>query len=165
MQVVTQKRLKELLVYSRLTGVFTRRRTTQWYKKGDVAGRLHHSGGIDISIDNVRYASSNLAWLYVTGKWPKEILDHENHKRSDNSFKNLKEKSQLYNSRNRSLNKNNTSGFTGVVKAKYCKGWVSQIRVSYKYIYLGFFKYKKDAVAARKAANVKYGFHKNHGRK
>ena len=33
-----------------------------------------------------------------------------------------------------------------------------------KQIHLGYFDDKKDAIAARKAAEVKYGFHKNHGR-
>jgi len=32
-----------------------------------------------------------------------------------------------------------------------------------KAVHLGFFDDKDDAIAARKAANIKYGFHANHG--
>ena len=43
--------------------------------------------------------------------------------------------------------------------------WQAQIKVKHGLKYLGIFTEKSDAIAARKAAEAKYGFHENHGRK
>jgi hypothetical protein len=49
----------------------------------------------------------------------------------------------------------------------WCEGkqtWLADIRVGHKTISLGRFSSKTDATIARKMAEFKYGFHKNHGR-
>lgn len=58
----------------------------------------------------------------------------------------------------------NKSGFTGVNWHKRDEIWNVNIRVSNKSIHIGYFKDKQDAIDARKKANIKYGFHKNHGK-
>lgn len=50
------------------------------------------------------------------------------------------------------------SGVTGVRWYPTRKRWGASIRVDGKQIYLGFFVEMTDAIAARQAANVKYGF-------
>jgi len=42
--------------------------------------------------------------------------------------------------------------------------WRASISVANRQRYLGTFDYLAEAVEARKAAEVKYGFHPNHGR-
>jgi hypothetical protein len=37
--------------------------------------------------------------------------------------------------------------------------------IDYKYIHLGLFADKSDAIAARKQSESKYGYHPNHGKK
>lgn len=56
---------------------------------------------------------------------------------------------------NRRMNKNNTSGVTGVSKTP-SGSWASVVWVNYKNIYLGTFDNFDDAVSARKEAEVKY---------
>jgi len=103
-----------------------------------------------------------LIWRYKTGKFPKHQIDHIDHNRNNNVFSNLREVSNQDNAKNSSKNKNNTSGTVGVSKGKRGK-WRAHIKVDYKYISLGEHINIEDAIIARKKAEVKYKFHKNHG--
>lgn len=99
----------------------------------------------------------------MTGKDP-ESLDHINGNRSDNRWENLREASPLENQRNRKLNANNRSGKSGVCFVKNSQKWRAQIKVESKMIFLGDFRELGDAVEARGAGELKYLFHKNHGK-
>lgn len=63
------------------------------------------------------------------------------------------------------LTDRNKSGTIGVYYIKRLDKWGSQIKVDGKIIWLGSFIDKDEAVLARKQAEIKYGFHKNHGGK
>lgn len=96
----------------------------------------------------------------------KLTVDHINHKRSDNRMANLRDVSQATQSHNQSKRKDNKSGHCGVLERKGKRGstWIATIRKG-KRIYLGSFKTLAKAIAVRKAAEVKYGFHPLHGAK
>lgn len=114
---LTQKELKKKLKYNPRTGIFTWITNDRF--KGKKAGTLLISKGyIVICINGKRYYAHRLAWLYVTGKWPKEVIDHKNLKRNDNRFKNLREATNAENLRNGSISKNNTTGIKGIHKNK-----------------------------------------------
>lgn len=107
-----------------------------------------------------------LIWLYMTGEWPKGEIDHINGDRSDNRWCNLRDVSHKENSINLKLSKRNTSGTIGVSFNKREKSWIANIQNKEgKQTYLGTFKTKEMAVAARKAAEIEFGYHPNHGRK
>lgn len=105
-----------------------------------------------------------LAWLYCFAEFPDGHLDHINHDRSDNRLDNLREVTYLENQRNRTRSKNNTSGTTGVYWSADRNRWRVSISINNKTKHLGSHINKEDAVAAREAANIKYGFHENHGK-
>lgn len=87
-----------------------------------------------------------------------DIIDHVNGDPLDNRFKNLRKCTVSQNAKNRSINKNNTSGYKGVVwHLQVCK-WQSRIYVDGKWKSLGIFDDKmKAAKAYNKAAKVHYG--------
>lgn len=138
--ILTQDRLKELLSYDHETGVFTwrvnRGRTA---KAGDVAGRLHHLAYRGIKIDGVEYRAHRLAWLYAHGKWPTKQTDHRNGIRDDNRLDNLRECTNAENQQNRIVQRNSTSGFTGVSWSKKDKKWQAKIKKDRKNYWLGLF--------------------------
>jgi len=161
---LTHQELKELLHYDPETGVFTRIiRSGSRVKIGDTAGGLDKYGYIIISVGGKSYKSHRLAWLYITEKWPKDQIDHINHIRNDNRFKNLREVTHQENHKNQSMQKNNTSGCTGVYYYKPTNKWVVRIKVDGKNKNLGYYESFNDAVEVRKKAEVELDFHNNHG--
>ena len=103
--MITQKRLKEVLDYDPCSGLFTRKCKSkkQPFGKGSqkdigsVCGTQDAKGYIGISIDGKRYAAHRLAWLYVTGCWPSDQIDHINRVKSDNRACNIRDVPQLIN--------------------------------------------------------------------
>ena len=81
-------------------------------------------------------------------------VDHIGHRPYDNRKKYLRICSNTENQHNKGINKNNTSGFTGI-NEQHGK-WRAYIWRNSKYIHLGMFDNKEDAIAARKAAEEKY---------
>ena len=161
--MLTQERLKELLHYDPEAGLFTWLVSSgNGVKVGDIAGSFSH-GYIQIRVKGKLHQAHRLVWLYMSGVWPKDQIDHINHIRDDNRIVNLREATHRENGRNRSMKSNNKSGVTGVHRYEQRKKWVAQIKVDDKLIYLGCFTDKFEAVCARKSAENKFGFHPNHG--
>ena len=161
--IITQKRLKKLLNYDPDTGIFVWLVSRKGVRVNAVAGTLQH-GYIVISIDYKLYRAHRLAFLYMTGKFPVNQVDHDNRVRSDNRWKNLNSATNTTNHKNMPMQRNNTSGYVGVSWSKQSGKWHVYIWVSGKRIHLGFFINKSNAIKARKSAEVKYGFHINHGK-
>jgi len=162
--MLTQKVLKEFLHYSPETGLFTRaKQSSSNAKVGDIAGGQDGRGYIQIGIKGKRYKAHRLAFLYMKGRFPRDQVDHEDRNRINNKWDNLREVSNQENCRNRGIQSNNNSGFHGVYWYKAGKKWHAQIQVSGKTYHLGYFKDIGDAIEARSLANIKYGFHENHG--
>lgn len=57
---------------------------------------------------------------------------------------------------NRPLRSHNTSGITGVSLHKQTNKWRAYIEYDQKYIHLGLFDTKEEAIKARKLAEIKY---------
>lgn len=125
-------------------------RNSEGYRHGRILGRS--------------YKAHRVIWAMVHGEWPVKQLDHVNGVRDDNRIKKLRQVTKAENSKNLKRPSNNNSGVMGVCWVKRCEKWRSQIQVKGKNKFLGYFTDFNEAVAARKAAEVKYGFHKNHGR-
>ena len=49
------------------------------------------TGHIRICIMRVKYLAHRLAWLYVTGSWPSQDIDHIDGDPTNNRFANLRE--------------------------------------------------------------------------
>ena len=154
---LTAEKLREFLHYEPETGIFTRKvSTARRVKAGDVAGCPDGRGYLLIQAQSRLYRAHRLAWLYVYGTWPTDQIDHINRIRTDNRISNLREVSHKQNGQNRSKPSNNTSGYTGVRWYKRISKWVAQIRHNYKHIYLGCYNTIEEAIAARKAGELKY---------
>ncbi len=166
--MITQERLQELLHYNPDTGVFTWKvRTSNSVHVGDIAGnRFTKADGksyLQIQIDYKLYKAHRLAWLYTHGQFPEGEMDHINGDGTDNRLINLRDVTSSENSRNRRLQSNNASGTCGVSWYESRRKWRAEIRADSKRLHLGLFENIQDAIAARKAAERKHGYHPNHG--
>jgi len=87
--MLTQKRLREVLNYDPVTGIFT---FAKGKRKGRIAGTSHDSRGfLNVQFDNQRHLLHRLAWLWMTGTMPRWSVEHINGDRTDNRWKNLRE--------------------------------------------------------------------------
>lgn len=161
---ITHADLKKVLSYDAETGNFTWKIVKQGMQKNMKAGAQKSNGYIKICINKIQYHAHRLAWLYMTGEWPKKELDHINGVRSDNKWKNLREVTRTENNMNQKISSANTSGYIGVHWAKREQKWNAYIKKNRKRKHLGYFDNYEEAVAARKKAEKEYGFHANHGR-
>ena len=166
--MLTQERLKGLLDYDPETGVFTWR--DSWSSRacvGSQAGQKRTGAlgktYIRLGIDGGSYLAHRLAFLWMEGTLPEEQTDHEDGDGTNNRWSNLKRVNHQQNGRNQRRTKSNISGVTGVYWHKKAQKWTAQIKVDGRPCYLGLFASKEDAIAARKAAELEYNFHPNHG--
>lgn len=149
--------LESLFDYCADSGVLTR------IKSGKEIRSNLRGGYMRVTINGESYYAHRICWKLFYDREPDQI-DHIDGDGSNNKITSLREADQKENMRNRCLNKNNTSGVTGVSLGVNPKKWVAQIRVNKKQIHLGSFDNKEEAVKARKEAEIEYGYHENHGR-
>lgn len=153
---LTQGELRSLLHYDPETGVFRWVKPVGNIKAGSVAGTIHHLGYRDIQIAGRKYSAHRLAWLYMTGEWPAEEIDHRNTVPGDDRWENLREATCTQNNRNSRKRRSNTSGVKGVTWNVKDRRWRAQIRVDRRVIYLGNFADVSAAAAAYAAASERY---------
>lgn len=96
------------------------------------------------------YKASRVAWLMVTGDWPKAQIDHINRNRLDDSFMNLREATNSENCCNRNVRIDNAVGISGI----YVRNgrFVVSITKDGKKIFTRRFLTLDDAAKARVAA-------------
>lgn len=143
---ITANRVRELLDYDPLTGVFV------WKvhkgggapSNGDPAGSRMSSGQINLGIDGTRYLAHRIAWLHYYGVWPTKIIDHINGDNSDNRIANLREASHVVNGLNAKRKKNATTKYCGVDFHKRRQQWRSRLSGNH----LGWFPNEEQAYAA-----------------
>jgi hypothetical protein len=144
---LTAARLRELLNYDPETGIFTRRVDVHGgrYKAGDVVGNINR-GYVETSVDRQTYCAHRLAFLYMTGEWPKHYVDHRNLVRSDNRWANLREATPRLNQENKiKANAGNRSGYLGVTKQSTGHTFMAKIKSMGVERYLGNFKTAEEA--------------------
>lgn len=176
-RVVTAEVVKALLDYDGDTGTLTWKfRGREWFPTalsqhtfntrfaGKEAGRVNPSNGYhETSLFYRLYKSHRLIWLWMTGAWPEDFIDHINHDKGDNRWANLRAATKDENVKNVPLRADNITGIPGVSQYPKSGKWYSRIKSGGRVIHLGQFDSFEKAVIARKAAEMALGFHPNHG--
>jgi HNH endonuclease len=115
--MLTHERLRELLHYNPKTGLFRRLKSCNYNNalKGVIAGLSKNGERVAIAIDGKHYRAHRLAWFYMTGKWPKGVIDHRDGNQANNRFSNLRDVSRKLNQQNmRRAHQDNKTGYLGV---------------------------------------------------
>lgn len=150
---LTAERLREVLDYDPETGAFTWKVMLAYRAKvGAVAGWSGDDGRITITINNTYYKAHRLAWLYMTGRWPEQDIDHRDLDASNNRWNNLREATPAQNLWNTGAHRNNKTGYKGVFLVVSSGRYRAAIRVAGKTLHLGCFMSAEMAHAAYAAA-------------
>ncbi len=146
---LTATECRKVLHYNPETGIFTRLiSATNSVKIGDVAGSRNSCQYIAITINGKKHQAHRLAWLYMTGEWPKHFIDHKDTCRSNNIWTNLREATHQQNKQNAPIRRDNKSGFKGVCWLRPHKKWRARIKANGREIHLGYFNTREAAHAA-----------------
>ena len=156
--MITCKEVRRRLCYDAKRGIFWLRKGTSGHAAGSYCGILRKDSYRYIKLNQYEYLEHRLAWLYIKGYFPETDIDHENRKKWDNRFKNLREASRSCNMRNTPNRKDNKSGIKGVSWCKTRQGWVATIFGNGKLVNLGRFQSKIEAACHRLAAEQCLGW-------
>jgi len=160
---MTREYLRSLLSYDPETGVFRWISRGHKLAPGSVAGALQTNGYRYVKVDGRLHKMHRLAFLFQGMPLPEEV-DHINGQRDDNRWLNLRGVSRATNLKNKAKYKNGKSPMTRVAWSAEHGKWQAYINHDKRRIHLGRFASLDDAMAARSAANERYGYHANHGR-
>lgn len=147
--MLDQATLKTYLHYDPDTGVFTRLRVNgaRWQSLvGKPIIKPKRDGYLYASVEGHEYLLHRLAWLYMTGSFPKDMVDHRNRNRSDNRWSNLREATPTQQGANVTAHrwKTSKSGVRGVHAAESGR-WVVHIKIDGKVRHMGTFDTIEEA--------------------
>lgn len=150
---LTYERAIEIFRCDAESGVLERKlKSGRWKVCGD---KPNKEGYGQVKVDGKVYRSHRLIWILVHGSWP-EFIDHKDRDRMNNKISNLRSVTKSENEHNREINKNNSSGYTGVHFFKQANKWASRIYVNSKEIHLGYFDSPEEAHLARMLAKIEH---------
>ena len=145
--------LRAALHYAPETGVLTwlARPAWKWNKRlaGKRAGYANTKGiGRNRPYRLIWFAGTTrkehrIVWLYMTGVWPSQDIDHINGDGLDNRWSNLRLATRSENAANSGLYSSNTVGFKGV--SRHRGGYQAHIGIDGRVKALGVFKTPDEA--------------------
>jgi HNH endonuclease len=113
---------------------------------GTRAGHVNKQGYRTIRWNRRTLCASWIVWMYHTGEWPKDTMDHINNVRLDDRIENLREATRSQNCMNKkSFWKKPRSGFRGVKILNGRKRFQAVIKAGTGTHYLGTFDTAEEA--------------------
>lgn len=166
-KALSKTKLWKLLDYDPITGIMRwKYRTTAMYPDdlwnsrenwnrrfaGKIAGHPTSKGYLRIGLGQWQYTIHVLAWIMMKGKPPLYQVDHENRKKADNRWINLRDIPGYANTQNVGKRKNNKTGYKGVMLHKMSSTarpiYHASITARRKTYHLGLFTCPKKAYRA-----------------
>ena len=163
--MVSRAKINSLLDYDPKTGLLRWKRLSSTHNKtskiGEVAGSKTTKGYLLIMVGGERHLAHRMIWFMVTGKWPKNQIDHKNGIKNDNRWSNLREATGSQNKANVAAYKGSLSGIKGAYyephRTSY-KKWRAVIRKDGKLKHIGYFATPEEAnLAYAEAATKAHG--------
>ena len=84
-KLIEHEKLLSLIHYDPETGILTNKVYRQNSKPvGESLGTLSGNGQIMVSVGGRIYPAHRLIWFYMTGEWPKNLIDHKDRDPTNN---------------------------------------------------------------------------------
>jgi len=139
---LTSDQLKEVIHYDLESGIFRWRvNVSSTGRAGNITGAKTKAGYIVIRLNRRLYLAHRLAWLYVNGEFPPNLIDHIDLNKSNNRWANLRLCTKSGNSQNRvkAQSNNKKSGLLGIYYSAANRQWGAKIVVNKKQHHGGFY--------------------------
>lgn len=149
----TAEQVSGALEYIPETGFFYWKISYKKIVAGKRAGNQHCMGYRRIGLFGFQFYEQRLAWVIMTGAWPKDEIDHKDLCKSNNKWKNLREATHLQNTYNRRSRKNRF-GIKGIGHSG--RKFTAKISVAGEFIHLGSFASKEEARVAYEEAALRH---------
>lgn len=160
----TAERLRAWLDYNPETGKFT--------TKPRPIGTVQNFGKTRVPAETIRLKgpegvwrqqySHILAYVWMTGEWPDDEVDHINTDSTDNRWSNLRPATHTENNRNKDFRSYTKAGKSGLIGASFHKG-SGRWRATIRHKCIGYFQTAEEAHEAyKKAAIEMYGEFAHH---
>jgi hypothetical protein len=151
---LTAERARECIDYNPTTGEMFWKVRGRNRRPGRVAGSIcKQTGRKIVMIDGYQTRTYRLAWLIMTGEWPKHTIDHINGDPSDDRWCNLREATHAQQNGNMPPKSNSRLGVRGVSLDRSGK---FMVRIKGRYV--GMYATLDEAARAYAAAAEKeYG--------
>jgi len=137
---LTQEMLLKSHYYNPETGLFYKRLSLNKLKLTGTSS----NGYLVCRINATLYLVHRLAWLYMTGEWPKSEVDHIDGVKDNNAWNNLRAANRSNNMENQKRARvDNSTGLLGAI----CHGskFKAKIQVKGQFHYLGTFDTSEEA--------------------
>lgn len=137
-----------------------------WIKSGKIAGTPKGNGYLMLTFNYVKLICHRVIWEMHNGEIPAGFeIDHINGIRNDNRIENLRLVTRSINNKNKKMQSNNTSGFTGVVFVKSRGKWNARVKENGVQKSLGSYNTAIEANEARERyISMIGGFTSRHGK-
>jgi len=153
--------------YDPIKGTFFKNKNAPRYKNRQILNEIsdtRYTNYCRAVIGGREVSAQQVAWIHMKGTLPNNLIDHIDGDTTNNKWSNLREVTEVENSRNQKINRKNKSGHMGV-RITTAGNYTAYITGhNLKRIHLGTFSTYEKAVNAREEAELKYEYHKNHGR-
>lgn len=136
---LTLARARELFHYDPETGLLV------WRKSGREAKTLLNGRYKGLECAGRPYRVHRVAWLLMTGEWPKFDVDHIDGNTINNRWANLRDVTHSVNLQNQRAARKTHSGLLGVFKNK--KRWMARISIGSGLLHLGTYDTPEQAHA------------------
>ena len=135
------------------------------HSSGRVDVARHRSGYKFVGLHGKRHALHRIVYCLANEVWisQSDRIDHIDGDTENNDPQNLRICDMASNSRNQKVRITNKSGTMGVRTCKNKARWRAEIGVNGKNVHIGYFDTFDEACAARRDAEMAYGYHQNHG--
>lgn len=126
------------------------------WRKGRKVSTTRPEGYLVINVNDRIYRLSRIIWLWMTGEWPKNDVDHIDLDKGNNRWANLRDSTFTQNMQNRPRRSINKSGFKGVCWDKKAGKWHAQIGYGGTQHHIGYFNRPESASKAYSDAATKH---------